>query len=138
MYGALIVAHDVLAMNFLKILEKIVGDVEGFEGVTINWADDHENGIKKVEKALDKLKNYDGIIIFTDMFGGTPTNISLPFLEEGRVEIITGVNLPMLIKFANMRNDSSQSFNAVIEGVKERAQQSIKVPGQIYYQKKKA
>ncbi len=136
MIGALIVAHDTLAAKFIEVLERIVGNTEGILSVSIDWDDDHNVGINKVSESLKKLESYDGIIVFTDMFGGTPTNISLPFLEKGKVEIVTGVNLPMLIKFANMRNEDFKSFDVLIDSVKERAQQSIKVPGEIYFQKK--
>lgn len=135
MFGALIVAHDTLAVDLLSVLQNIVGVTEGIKCVSIDWNDNHERGIEKVQKSLKTLQGYDGVVVFTDMFGGTPTNISLPFLDKNKIEIITGVNLPMLIKFINMQNDHSLDLSGVIQGIKERAQQSIKVPGEIYFQK---
>lgn len=138
MYGALIVAHNTLAREMLSVLENIVGKTEGIQCVSVDWNDDQEQGIKKIKDALDKLSAYDGIIIFTDMFGGTPTNISLPFLEKQKVEIITGVNLPMLIKFINLQTEKFKNMADLLTELRDRAQQSIKVPGEIYYQKKQS
>jgi PTS system mannose-specific IIA component len=104
--------------------------------VSVDWSDDQEQGIIKIRDALSKLRSYDGVVIFTDMFGGTPTNISLPFLEKQKIEIITGVNLPMLIKFVNLQTESFKNMTLLLTELKDRARQSIKVPGEIYYQKK--
>lgn len=133
MFGALIVAHETLSQELKSVLESIVGKTEGIIPVSIDWDDDHQKGIDKIKKAISKLNGYGGIVIFTDMFGGTPTNISLPFLEKNKVEIITGVNLPMLIKFVNLQPDEKADLTKIINGIKERAQQSIKVPSEIYY-----
>lgn len=137
MIGALIVAHNTLADELFSVLEKIVGKTEGISTVSIDWNDDHESGINKIRDALDKIGDYEGVIIFTDMFGGTPTNISLPFLEKDKVEIITGINLPMLIKFVNLQINSKDKLADIINRVKDRARQSIKVPSEIYYKKQK-
>jgi PTS system mannose-specific IIA component len=136
MYGALIVAHNTLAREMFSVLENIVGKTEGIQCVSVDWNDDQEQGINKIRDALSNLKSYDGVVIFTDMFGGTPTNISLPFLEKQKIEIITGVNLPMLIKFVNLQTESFKNMALLLAELKDRARQSIKVPGEIYYQKK--
>jgi PTS system mannose-specific IIA component len=119
-----------------SVLENIVGKTEGIQCVSVDWNDDQEQGINKIRDALSNLKSYDGVVIFTDMFGGTPTNISLPFLEKQKIEIITGVNLPMLIKFVNLQTESFKNMALLLAELKDRARQSIKVPGEIYYQKK--
>lgn len=136
MYGALIVAHNTLAKEMLSVLENIVGKTEGIQCVSVDWNDDQEQGIAKIKEALSTLQSFNGIVIFTDMFGGTPTNISLPFLEKQKVEIITGVNLPMLIKFVNLQTETFKNMAQLLTELKDRARQSIKVPGEIYYQKK--
>jgi PTS system mannose-specific IIA component len=133
MFGALIVAHDSLAGEMKSVLEAIVGKTEGILEVSIDWEDDHESGINKIGENITKLKDYNGVVIFTDMFGGTPTNISLPFLEKDKIEIITGVNLPMLIKFVNLQAETKKKLSEIVLEVRDRAQQSIKVPSEIYY-----
>jgi len=136
MLGALIVAHNTLGAELLSVLRNIVGKTDGIINVSIDWEDDHERGIIKIEESIKKLKKCSGIVIFTDMFGGTPTNISLPFLEKDKIEIITGVNLPMLIKFVSLQSENNKKMSEVISLIKDRARQSIKIPGEIYYQKK--
>ena len=135
MLGALIVGHNSLARELHSVLDNIVGETEDILDVSIEWSDNHEAGITKIEESLKSLSSCHGIIIFTDMFGGTPTNISLPFLEKDRIEIITGVNLPMLIKFVNLQKNETKKMQDIIQEIKQRAQQSIKIPGDFYYQK---
>jgi PTS system mannose-specific IIA component len=77
------------------------------KGLSIGWDDPVEVARKAIEDSLQDVDDGDGVLILTDMFGGTPTNLSLAFLEKGRVEIVTGVNLPMLIKYANHRENYS-------------------------------
>ena len=103
MIGIVVVAHFNLAREMVAATELIVGKQDQFEYVDI-FPDEEVDKIKK--KLTDALKNVDsgqGAIILTDMFGGTPSNISLSFLEEGKVEVVTGTNLPMLIKLVTYR-----------------------------------
>lgn len=104
MIGGLIVTHGRLAHELLSAAETIEGSLEGIEAVPLEWNEPVEASREKIRVALDRMGQDRGVIIFTDMFGGTPSNISLSFLERDRVEIVTGVNLPMIIKFVSLKN----------------------------------
>jgi len=99
--GVVVVTHGQLASELLNAAEMIVGDLPGFSAVSIGWHDDVDIARDAIEAAIQKAKAHDGgVLLLTDMFGGTPSNLGLAFLEAGRVEVVTGVNLPMLIKLA--------------------------------------
>ncbi|MCK4338019.1 MAG: hypothetical protein KAX11_08740, partial [Candidatus Aminicenantes bacterium] len=99
MIGGIIVSHGKLAEELLNALNIILGEVVNMEAISIGWYDDVEESKKRINKILKRVEQKNGVVIFTDMFGGTPSNLSLSFLKDDYVEIITGVNLPMLIKF---------------------------------------
>lgn len=103
MIGLVVVAHAGLAAELIKAAEMIVGAVDGAASVEIK-PDDSVEQIRAALTSAIKSVAAEGIIIMTDMFGGTPSNMSLSFLEENRVEVLTGVNLPMLIRFFSDRN----------------------------------
>lgn len=103
MIGLVVVAHAKLAAELINAAEMIVGPIEGAVAVEIN-PDDSVDTIRGALTSAMETVSADGIIMMTDMFGGTPSNMSLSFLEDNRVEVLTGVNLPMLIKFASDRN----------------------------------
>lgn len=109
MIGVVVVAHFNLAREMVAATELIVGKQERFEYVGIFPDEDVEKIKKKVVDALKRVDSRDGILVLTDMFGGTPSNISLSFLEEGKVEVVTGVNLPMLIKLVTYRQGKTLS-----------------------------
>jgi len=98
MVGLVVIAHFNLAKEMVAATELIVGKQEQFESIGILPDEDIDKIKDKINEALNKADCGDGVMILTDMFGGTPSNISLSFLEEGKVEVVTGVNLPMLIK----------------------------------------
>src|SRR5512134_546763 len=98
MIGLVLVAHAGIAREFLAAAEMIMGKIEGVEAVSIN-PDDQVDLIRgSIEAAINKVDT-GGVIIMTDMFGGTPSNMSLSFLQDNHIEVLTGVNLPMMIKF---------------------------------------
>jgi len=102
MVGVLIVTHGKLAQELLETTKIIVGkSVEHIIPISVDWNDDMADIQKTIASSISKIDKGNGILILTDMFGGTPSNISLSFLSEN-VEIITGVNLPMLIKIVNV------------------------------------
>jgi PTS system mannose-specific IIA component len=103
MLGLLVLSHGRLAEELVQAATKIVGPVEALEAVSIGWDDDVSGARERIEAAIDRVGSDAGVLILTDMFGGTPTNIALSLLEKGRIEVVTGVNLPMLIKFTNLR-----------------------------------
>jgi len=101
-FGVLVVAHGNLASVLATLVEKILGAPLGIETVSVGWDDDVEASRRRVEEAVRRANRGRGVLILTDMFGGTPTNLALPFLKERDVEIVTGVNLPMLVKVPNV------------------------------------
>ena len=107
--GAVIVSHGRLANELLAAAETVIGDLENIAAVSIGWHDDVEAAKDEIDRAIKGVSRGSGVLLMTDMFGGTPTNISAMFLEEGMVEIVTGVNLPMVIKFANHSGNATLS-----------------------------
>ena len=126
MIGGLIVTHGRLAIELLNAAEMIVGEIHHITAVSLGWHDDVDMATSMIEKALERVKTPDGVLILTDMFGGTPSNMSLSFLEDGRVEVLTGVNLPMLIKFASDRKRLAVAELAA--QLKQCGRESISVP----------
>ncbi len=104
MIGILIAAHNDMGPALRRAAEGIVGRMERVEAVSLGYAEPVAVARDRIAKALDHLDDGGGVLILTDMFGGTPTNVSLEFLESGRVEVLTGVNLPMVIKAQAVRD----------------------------------
>jgi PTS system mannose-specific IIA component len=101
MIGVVVVTHGQLATELVNAAETIVGDLPRFAAVSIGWHDDTLDAREEIAQAVARVrKDTQGVLILTDMFGGTPANLAMTFLGEGDVEVITGVNLPMLIKLA--------------------------------------
>ena len=123
MIGGIIVSHGKLAEELLNALTIILGETINIEAISIGWYDDVEASKKKINESLKKVDQKNGVLIFTDMFGGTPSNLSFSFLKDDQVEIITGVNLPMLIKFASLQR--SNSLQEVAKKVVEQGQKNI-------------
>jgi mannose PTS system EIIA component len=98
--GVVVVTHGLLAMELLNAAEMIVGDLPRFTAVSIGWHDDVEVARDAIAAAIARVDAGGGVLVLTDMFGGTPSNLGLSMLDAGRVEVLTGVNLPMLIKLA--------------------------------------
>jgi len=102
MIGVVVVTHGQLATELLNAAETIVGDLPRFTAVSIGWHEDVQDARTEIAQAMERVSAEDGVLLLTDMFGGTPSNLGMTFLEVGKVEVITGVNLPMLIKLASM------------------------------------
>jgi PTS system mannose-specific IIA component len=106
--SGVIVTHGHLAGELLAAAEMIIGPVSHIAAVSIGWHDDVEAAREEVQRAISRVaQGGGGVLLLTDMFGGTPTNIASMFLEEGSVEVLTGVNLPMVIKLATYTGDDS-------------------------------
>ncbi len=129
MLGIVIVTHGHLAQEILKTAEFIIGSLEACATVSIDGARGPDAMRQAIQQAIAGADRGHGVLVLTDMFGGTPSNISLSFLEEGRVEVLTGVNLPMLIKAAQIRDKASLAETAQIIG--EYARKSINVAGEL-------
>jgi len=102
MIGVVVVTHGQLATELVNAAETIVGDLPQFAAVSIGWHDDVEDAREELRQAIQRVQGPEGVLLLTDMFGGTPANIGLTFLETNKIEVITGVNLPMLIKLASL------------------------------------
>jgi PTS system mannose-specific IIA component len=107
--GVVVVTHGQLATELLNAAEMIVGDLPQFAAVSIGWHDDVEAAKEAIAAAITRVQQPEpaGVLVLTDMFGGTPSNLGMTFLQQDRVEVITGVNLPMLIKLASLRQSSN-------------------------------
>jgi mannose PTS system EIIA component len=104
--GVVVVTHGQLATELLNAAEMIVGDLPGFHAVSIGWHDDVTVAHASIASAIAKVDGGGGVLVLTDMFGGTPSNLGLAFLDAGRVEVVTGVNLAMLIKLAKSTDET--------------------------------
>jgi len=106
MIGVVVVTHGQLAAELLNAAETIVGELPNFSAVSIGWHQDTQDAREELERAISRVQQGHGVLLLTDMFGGTPSNLAMTFLERDDVEVITGVSLPMLIKLAGMREPS--------------------------------
>jgi mannose PTS system EIIA component len=129
MIGLLIVTHCDLGKEFLNAAEFIVGRLEGVEVISITQTSDSEKIRKMIGDKLSILNKGKGVLILTDMFGGTPSNLSLSFLKDEKVEVLTGVNLPMVIAIA--QNRSRMSLSELAETAQEAGKMSISLAGNL-------
>jgi PTS system mannose-specific IIA component len=123
MIGVVVVTHGQLATELVNAAEMIVGDLPQFVAVSIGWHDEVNDARDDIAKAIDRVRSDDGVLLLTDMFGGTPSNLGMTFLEKDRLEVITGVNLPMLIKLAGSRD--STDLLAVAKEMREHGRNAI-------------
>ena len=105
MIGLVLVTHGLLAQEFRHAVEHVVGPQEAFETVSIGPDDDMEERRTEIVEAVARADRGDGVIILTDMFGGTPSNLAISVMDGSRVDVLAGVNLPMLIKLAKVRGE---------------------------------
>ena len=129
MIGLLIVTHSGLGREFLNAAEFIVGRLDAADAVSITETADSEQIRKMIEEKVSALDTGEGVLILTDMLGGTPSNISLSFLKEEMVEVLTGVNLPMLLKLAHSRED--KKVDELARLVKDYGRRSISLASEI-------
>ena len=107
MIGMVLVTHGRLAEEFVAATEHVVGDQEDVRSICIGPDDDMERRRNDILDAVTEVDSGDGVILLTDMFGGTPSNLAISVMEKGNVEVIAGINLPMLIKLASVRGSSN-------------------------------
>ena len=129
MIGLVLVTHGRLADEFLNALEHVVGKQSNIETISIGPEDDMEARRTDIMKAVERADDNGGVIILTDMFGGTPSNLAISLMETGSIEIIAGINLPMLIKLASMRSDAS--LGEAVEQAQEAGRKYIHVASQL-------
>jgi PTS system mannose-specific IIA component len=107
MIGIVVVTHGQLATELLNAAETIVGELPRFAAVSIGWHEDATDAREEIAQAIARVQQGDGVLVLTDMFGGTPSNLAMSFLAGDNVEVVTGVNLPMLIKLAGLGAQAS-------------------------------
>jgi PTS system mannose-specific IIA component len=129
MIGLLIVTHCDLGKELLNAAEFIVGKIEAVDTIAITETSGTDLLRKKIEAKVVALDRGDGVLILTDMFGGTPSNLSLSFLKEGRIEVLTGVNLPMII--AIVQNRPNFNVTALAEKAQEAGKMGISLASKL-------
>ena len=125
MIGLVLVTHGRLAEEFIAATEHVVGKQPNMRAISIGPDDDIEQRRLDILKAVEEVNNGAGVILLTDMFGGTPSNLAISIMEKGRVEIIAGVNLPMLIKLASVRD--SEGLEQAVASAQEAGRKYINV-----------
>jgi PTS system mannose-specific IIA component len=123
MIGALVVTHGHLGQELVAAAEMIVGEISHIKAVSIGWHDDVNDASKDIEKRISEVGSGNGVIILTDMFGGTPSNIALSFHDPGKVDVLTGVNLPMIIKIASQKE--GDTLDSLARIVRDQGRSSI-------------
>ncbi len=128
MIGLVIVTHGGLAIEFRHALEHVVGRQSGLETVSIGPEDDMDARRHDILKAVKKVDAGRGVIILTDMFGGTPSNLSISVMDEAKAEVIAGINLPILVKLASIR--SEMGLTEAVNLARDAGRKYIKVASQ--------
>jgi mannose PTS system EIIA component len=129
MVGVVLVTHPHLGEEFIRSAEMICGRMVRVLPVSIDTRKEVEELRRGIAETVKKVDDGDGVLILTDMFGGTPSNMSLAFLQEGKVEVLSGLNLPMMIKLSNCRE--GRSLNELAKLVKEAGQKNINLASEI-------
>lgn len=129
MIGLVLVTHGNLADEFRAAMEHVVGPQEQVETICIGADDDMELRRNDILKAVDQVDTGEGVVLLTDMFGGTPSNLAISIMERGNVEVIAGVNLPMLIKLVSIRHEDD--LPTAVDKAKESGRKYINVASQV-------
>jgi mannose PTS system EIIA component len=129
MIGIVIVTHCNLGQELIRAADFIVGSLSQIKAISLNPEDQGEALREKIALAIEQVDTGEGVILLTDMFGGTPANMSLSFLVDGKIEVVTGVNLPMLVGLASKRE--GKTLNQAALEIKEYGLRSIALAGEI-------
>jgi PTS system mannose-specific IIA component len=129
MIGIVLVTHGRLAAEFLAALEHVVGPQAQTAAICIGPDDDMERRRQDILHSIGKVDTGDGTVLLTDMFGGTPSNLAISVMDRGKVEVIAGVNLPMLIKLVSLRQ--SETLERSVAGAQEAGRKYINVASQL-------
>ncbi len=129
MIGLVLVTHGRLAAEFIIAMEHVVGPQERVEPICIGPEDDMEARRRDISEAIDKVDQGQGVIILTDLFGGTPSNLAISLMKSENVEVIAGVNLPMLIRLEGARK--AMSVRAAVAAAREAGRKYISVASEI-------
>lgn len=131
MIGTLILTHGGVARELLAAVEEIAGEQVNFEAVSLDWDDDCDAAQAKIGAAIAKMKGVDGVLILTDTYGGTPCNLAMTFYEPGKVEVVSGVNLPMVMRLACNGNRQGVELADIAHWLETKGRQSICVAGDL-------
>ena len=129
MIGLVLVTHGQLAAEFRKAVEHVVGPQEKFETVAIGADDDMEQRRRDIVEAVAAVDKGSGVVVLTDMFGGTPSNLAISVMETGRVEVIAGMNLPMLIKLSSVRK--TEDIGVAVDAAQAAGRKYINVASRL-------
>ncbi len=129
MIGLVLVTHGRLAAEFVAAMEHVVGPQDGIAAICIGADDDMEARRADIAAAVQRVDTGTGVILLTDMFGGTPSNLAISLMGAARVEVIAGVNLPMLIRLASVRKTAGVA--AAVEAAQEAGRKYISVASKI-------
>lgn len=129
MIGLVLVTHGQLASQFVAAMEHVVGPQEYVVSICIGPDDDMEQRRRDILDAVDQVNRDDGVILLTDMFGGTPSNLAISIMDKAKVEVIAGINLPMLIKLASVREQ--MSLSEAVDKAQESGRKYISVASKV-------
>ncbi len=129
MIGLVLVTHGGLAREFRAALEHVVGPQDRIATVSIGPDDDVEQRRRDIVAAVDEVADGAGVILLTDMFGGTPSNLAISVMDEGEIEVVAGINLPMLVKLASVRAD--RPIDEAIAEAREAGRKYISIASQV-------
>jgi mannose PTS system EIIA component len=129
MIGMVLVTHGRLAAEFIAALEHVVGPQANVAAVCIGPEDDMEQRRQEILRSVSEVDTGEGVVLLTDMFGGTPSNLAISVMDRGKVEVIAGVNLPMLIKLASLRQ--TERLPEAVRGAQEAGRKYINVASQL-------
>jgi len=127
--GGVIVTHGHLASEFIAAAEMIVGPMPHVTPASIDWHDDVDVARAELQRAITRVSRSRGVLLLTDMFGGTPTDIASMFLDNPNIEVVTGVNLPMILKLADQTE--TDSLTELSRRVREAGHEGIHVAGEL-------
>ena len=131
MIGKLILTHGGLARELLSAANVISGRLNGFEALSLDWSEGFDEARSKVAAALERLDAGEGVLILTDMYGGTPCNIAMTFFQAGKVEVLTGVNLPMVLRLACQAETDETSVTDLARALQAKGQKSVCLAGDL-------
>jgi mannose PTS system EIIA component len=129
MIGMVIVTHGRLAAEFVAALEHVVGPQSAIAAVCIGPEDDMEKRRQDILRSVGEVDDGSGVVLLTDMFGGTPSNLAISIMDKAKIEVIAGINLPMLIKLASLRQ--TETLANAVRGAQEAGRKYINVASQL-------
>lgn len=129
MIGVVVVSHGNIGTEMVRIAQSIVKEATPMAGVALEHDEDRDKTRRKILEAIESVDRNEGVLLLSDMFGGTPSNFCLSFLEEGKIEVVSGVNLPMVIKLANLRD--SKTLSEIAAFIRTYGQKNITLAGEI-------